>query len=270
MRSKYFVYTLNNYTEDEQQRLQNLTEDDGVSYHVFGREVGERGTPHLQGYVEFTSRLRLANVKAIISRRAHFELRRGTPKQARDYCIKDGNFFEYGTLSAVYQGKRTDLDVACELIQSGKRIRDVAESTPTTFVKYSRGLLQLRRELGKRRDWKPDVKVYWGQPGTGKTRSVYDEESDVYAHPGGPWFDGYDGQETVLFDDFTGSCFKIQYLLKLLDRYPMDVPVKGAFTSWTPRRIYFTSNIPFESWYPGARDVHVEALRRRIDTIKEF
>lgn len=270
MRSKYFVYTLNNYTQDELDRLRNLGRDDGVLYHVHGREVGEHGTPHLQGYIEFASRLRLNQVKRICGDRIHFEQRRGTPQQARDYCIKDGDYWETGDISTVSQGSRTDLAEACELIKSGKRVRDVAEQCPTTFVKYSRGLLALRKQLAEKRTWKPNVVVYWGDPGTGKSRRVWDAEPEAYAHPGGPWFDGYDGQEAVLFDDFTGSCFKIQYLLKLLDRYPMDVPVKGGFVSWVPRRIYITSNLPFDDWYAGARPIHVAALRRRIDQIMHF
>lgn len=271
MRSKYFVYTLNNYTDDELEQLRSLGTNENVVYHVHGREVGENGTPHLQGYIEFSRRLRLNQVKDLCGDRAHFESRRGTPQQARDYCVKDGDYWEKGSLSTVSQGSRTDLQAACDDILAGKRIRDIAESNPTTFVKYTRGLLALRRTTQAGRDWKPDVQVYWGDPGTGKTRRVYDsEESEVYSHPGGQWFDGYDGQEAVLFDDFTGSCFKIQYLLKLIDRYPMDVPIKGGFVAWIPRRIFFTSNIPFEQWYPGARDVHVRALRRRIDNITHF
>lgn len=270
MRSKYFVYTLNNYTEDELERLRNLGCDDGVLYHVHGRERGENDTPHLQGYIEFEKRLRLNQVKSILGDRLHLEARRGTPQQARDYCIKDGDYWEKGSISTVSQGSRTDLQGAADAILSGKRTREVAEAFPTTFIKYSRGLLALRRQCSKPRTWKPHVSVYWGAPGTGKTRRVHDNEPEVYAHPGGPWFDGYDGQEAVLFDDFTGSCFKIQYLLKLIDRYPMDVPIKGGFVAWVPKRIFFTSNIPIDEWYGGARPVHVEALRRRIDEITHF
>lgn len=78
------------------------------------------------------------------------------------------------------------------------------------------------------------------------------------------WFDGYEGQENVLFDDFHGGVFKLPYLLKLLDRYPMRVPVKGGFVQWKPRRIFITSNIDPDLWFSNANREHVAALNRRF------
>lgn len=117
------------------------------------------------------------------------------------------------------------------------------------------------------RNWLCSVIVYWGPTGAGKTRAVYDNlpsPESIYVHPGGPWFDGYDSQPIVLFDDFGGSEFKLTYLLKLLDRYPMRVPVKGGFVSWCPQEIYITSNHAPVSWFPNAKEEHVRALMRRI------
>lgn len=267
MRSKYFVYTLNNYTQDELDKLRGLGVDDGVEYHVHGREVGENGTPHLQGYIEFNRRLRLNQVKELCGARLHLEKRRGTPQQARDYCVKDGDYWEKGTISAVSQGSRTDLQATAELIMAGKRIREVAESFPVQFIKYHRGIKALQQQIAPRRTWVPEVLVHWGPPDVGKSRTFWDNEPEGWAHTGTKWFDGYDGQEAVLFDEFDGGWWKITYLLKLLDRYPMDVEVKGGFTSWVPRRIYITSNVPPEEWYPGARAVHMAALRRRLTRV---
>lgn len=117
-----------------------------------------------------------------------------------------------------------------------------------------------------------DVHIYYGDTGSGKTRAVYDKESldDLYVHPGGHWFDGYDGQDAVLFDDFSGSCFPISYFLKILDRYPMTVPVKGGFVNWKPRRIYVTSNLNPTEWYSGAHIEHQRALRRRFTHVIHF
>jgi hypothetical protein len=117
------------------------------------------------------------------------------------------------------------------------------------------------------------VIVYWGRTGSGKTRAVMDNipnENSIYIHPGGQWFDGYDRHEIVLFDDFGGSEFKLTYLLKLLDRYPMRVPVKGGFVSWVPREIYITSNLDPKNWYSNAHHEHVDALFRRFSFIYHF
>lgn len=99
-KSKYWCFTLNNYDEGDINQLRNLM-DSGtlVSYVVFGREVGENGTPHLQGYVEFKTRWDLVRCTRSFLPRAHFEQRRGTPQEAADYCKKDGDWEQSGEIS---------------------------------------------------------------------------------------------------------------------------------------------------------------------------
>ena len=53
------------------------------------------------------------------------------------------------------------------------------------------------------------------------------------------WFDGYIGQDTAIFDDFRASGNRFSYILRIIDRYPMDVPVKGGFVYWNPKYIVF-------------------------------
>lgn len=122
------------------------------------------------------------------------------------------------------------------------------------------------------RDSAPDVFVLWGSTNTGKTSAVFDahDHSDIYMHTGSMWFDGYDGHSVALFDDFDGKEFRISYLLKLLDRYPFRVPVKGGFVSWYPRTIYITSNLNPVLWYPNADSQHFLALRRRFTKVTHY
>lgn len=112
--------------------------------------------------------------------------------------------------------------------------------------------------------------VYWGRTGSGKTSAVFQNATRLWIYPGNGWFDGYDGHPQVLFDDFSGSEFKLPYLLKLLDRYPMQVPVKGDFVSWAPEEIYITSNLDPRCWFPNAHPEHVEAMFRRFTNVIRF
>lgn len=273
-RAKHWVFTLNNYTPEEEQAIRALVSThDKVRYLCFGHEIGASGTPHLQGYLSLQSRLRHAQVRDLLPR-AHIEVRRGSHEEARDYCAKDDadGFYEDGEAPSC-QGMRTDLESLKNDLQSGKRMKDIADDHFGTFLKYQRGINAYRNIVAIRRNWICSVVVYWGRTGAGKTKAVYEnlpDINDLYVHPGGPWFDGYDSHEIVLFDDFSGSCFKISYLLKLLDRYPMQVPVKGGFVSWCPKEIYFTSNLNPDNWYSGAHSEHVAALFRRFTNIVRF
>lgn len=106
-RSRSYCFTLNNYDEADVARLINLGPT--VRYLVFGREVGDSGTPHLQGFIVYNNPTTFQAAKQHISNRAHLEVTRGPPEAAANYCKKDGDFEEFGTCPQ--QGKRTDLDL---------------------------------------------------------------------------------------------------------------------------------------------------------------
>lgn len=255
------------------QALSILYAEEKCSYIIFGREVGDNGTRHLQGYVEFPQRLRLTQVKSILGDRAHLERRLGTAQQAADYCRKDGDFDEYGEITVSQQGKRVDLENLKEDLKSGKRMRDICDEHFGSFLKYQKGINAAKLVYSEKRNWKMSVIVYHGRTGSGKTRAVFDnlpDQESIYVHPGGAWFDGYEGQPIVLFDDYAGSEFKLQYLLKLLDRYPMQVPVKGGFVSFSPKEIYITSNLNPSDWYRNAHVEHVNAMFRRFTNVVYF
>ena len=111
-RAKKFVFTKNNYTEPDIEFLKGLferpAEGDEVTYLVFGKEVAPTtGTPHLQGYIEWSKRKTLSVCRRLLSR-CHIEIARGSPQQCAIYAKKDGDFLEFGTISK--QGSRTDVE----------------------------------------------------------------------------------------------------------------------------------------------------------------
>lgn len=145
-------------------------------------------------------------------------------------------------------------------------MHQLAEEFPSIILRYGNGVQRLRGLYRPERTTVPEIWTLWGKTGTGKTRRVWEfaDVEQLWVHPGDKWFDGYDGQPAVLFDDFDGSWFKLSYLLKLLDRYPMPVPVKGNHTWWRPKTIYITSNLNPQDWYPNAHEEHKRALLRRL------
>ena len=265
--SKHYVFTLNNYTEDEEALLQAIgTEKTGdVAYLVYGRETGKEGTKHLQGFISFSKRKTFKSTKRLISDRAHVEAAKGTPEQASEYCKKDEDYEEFGTCPKG-QGARSDLARVAQAIKQGASLREIADDFPAAVLRYGSGVQRLRLFHRPERNSEPEIWTLWGKTGTGKTRRVWEfaDVDKLWVHPGDRWFDGYDAQPAVLFDDFDGSWFKLSYLLRILDRYPMQVPVKGGYAWWVPCTIYITSNLHPKEWYKNAEPEHQRALMRRL------
>lgn len=91
-RHRSYCFTLNNHTFEE---MSYMLDNISAKYWCFGFEVGEQGTPHMQGYIQFHNPKEFSVVKALIPR-AHIEPARGTPASNIDYCSKDGEFYEFG------------------------------------------------------------------------------------------------------------------------------------------------------------------------------
>lgn len=114
-RAKFWCFTLNNYTQDDVDRLATPTET--VNYMVVGKEVGESGTPHLQGTVCFVERKRLQQVKAFIGE-AHCTVTRYL-LQSIEYCKKDGDIIEWGQVPVIGKKERSDLEDFKQSVKEG-------------------------------------------------------------------------------------------------------------------------------------------------------
>lgn len=259
-------FTLNSPKIDDYGRLYDLFNSDICRYGVVGEEYAPTtGTKHLQGYVALTKKLTFETLKTAIGTSAHIEPAKGSARQNQTYCIKDGNFAEYGDIPL--PGKRSDLDSACAAIKLGKRNHEIANEFPSTWVRYAQGLKNLRMDLLPpfKRDV-PNVRVYVGPKGTGKSTRAEQEASalgDIYYKmcATGQWWPGYEGQPAVVFNDFYGG-MKYSELLQLLDRFGGEVQIKGSSVPVRTNDFWFTSNKSIHQWYPNITDT--SALARRI------
>ena len=89
-----------------------------------------------------------------------------------------------------------------------------------------------------------------------------------YAHP----FDGYKGQDIVVFEEFRSS-LAISDMLNYLDGYPVDLPCRYANKVACYTKVFIISNISFEQQYPNVQVDNPEtwaAFRRRIKNVQHL
>lgn len=116
-----------------------------------------------------------------------------------------------------------------------------------------------------------EVYVFWGRTGTGKSQRAW-QEASLEAYPKGPtsiWWDGYQGQEHVVIDEFRGQ-IGISHVLRWFDRYPVNFQVKGSQVTCQVKKFWITSNISPDDWYPDIDEATRLALRRRFTNIIHF
>lgn len=262
--SKSWVFTLNNYTQHDCQMLDDLE----CSYIVYGKEVSPTtGTPHLQGFITFKRTYRLPQLKKIMPE-AHWDIARSV--DAQNYCLKDHN---YKIRDNRVPSQRDDLQTVSSYIMSNHTIQETALQFPTTFIKFSSGIEKLYAHVKnnpRTKDTPPPMVVWlYGPTGIGKTRSVREEEPNLWISEDNlKWFTGYENQEAVLLDDFRPHFCSYSFLLRLLDRYSFDVQVKYGSRTWNPKRIYITSPThPVEMYQNVSEDI--QQLLRRITWIVE-
>lgn len=265
IRRRDYVWTVNNPTDLDIDMIHNLPE---TRYFVYGREVGAGGTYHLQGYVEFKAPIRFSSVKAFLPR-AHIEIRRGTREEARDYCMKDNDYFEHGEW--VTNGKRKSLDECKRLLDEGKSQLEIAHNYWSDWVRYHKSFqlyasMTIQQEM---RDVHADV--YWGVSGAGKTYKAFTENKEdafiLTRFNNGVWFDGYTGQKVLIIDDFNGW-IPFKFFLRILDDYPLIVETKGSTAVAMWNKVIITSNTHPTEWYHSIENL--APLLRRLENIEEF
>lgn len=291
-RSRGWCFTYNNPTAAGITKLKDLGESlvvreeggpdpsSGLRFLVYQSE--QVATWHLQGYLLYWGRgLTFARAKVLLPDGCHIEVRHGTHGQARDYCTDEekrhapADPLQDWSQPIIYgedqqpadggRGARSDLVSVKRRLDEGASEVQIADEFFGQWVRYNRSFTRYMALKAPPRNSPTITIVYWGEPGTGKTRRVSEEISDsVYWLPkpnsGRAFWDGYEGQEDVVIDEFFGWLPR-DLCCRLCDRYPFRVETKGGSVPFSAKRIFITSNNPPSSWWPR---VGLGPMHRRL------
>lgn len=237
-------------------------------YVCVGKETGESGTPHLQGYVVTKKKIRLTGLSKLLPR-AYCAVSRGTPQQASDYCKKDGDFIEYGVLPkspAVLGGDATKAKYELALQKAKEGLLD--EIPADMLLKFYNSIKTIAKDYAQRPPDADSTTGIWiyGDSGCGKSRYARTAYPDFYLKGIHKWWDSYQGQESVIIEDVDPSHSFIAYHLKIwADRYSFQGECKGSAIMLRPQHIVVTSQYSIDQVWMDQETR--DALHRRFKCI---
>lgn len=250
MSSRNFAFTQNNYSDTV------LVDNLECKYIVYGREVGESGTPHLQGHVCFQN---AHSLKSIIKKMpgCHVEVARCAFKSVA-YCKKGGDFTERGDppLSPVESAKKGVAE-RWELAKQG-RFEELPPEQIKTYEYIKRKFTEVSDNDEMDNEWR------YGKSGAGKSRSVRADFPVFYTKDATKWWDGYDHEPVVVLDDWDPktSEYLTRYLKIWSDHYEFKAEVKGGSMQARPKKFIITSQYTIGECFPNPEDF--DAISRRF------
>lgn len=270
-RKRDWCFTINDYDDDDIMKLRDISVD--TTYMVWGKETAPTtGTRHLQGYVYFTNAKTFSAVKKLMPKGAHLEAAKGSAEQNKEYCEKEGDSEEYGTMPKKHgDGGAAKNKERWDAARKHARDGNFDEIDSDIYVRCYGTLKKIRQdELTTARgthDTEQQMLWFWGPSGTNKSRTARLKYPNAYLKMCNKWWDNYQGQDTVLIEDFDEQHKVLIHHMKIwADRYSFMAEVKGHCIEIRPERIVVTSNYhPSQIW---DKPEDLEPILRRFKTIE--
>lgn len=268
-RSRSWCFTLNNFTDEDYTRIKALD----VRYIIVGKEVGEGGTSHLQGYLSLQNAKTFSAVKRMFAPASpHIELAKGDSLANKNYCSKDGDVFEAGDrpLTSLEKGE-AEKERWRKALECAK-VGDFDSIDPHIQVTHCRNLEFIHNKYVMNKVLvSNDVLMnewHWGPSGYGKSSSVRALFKDVYFKMKNKWWDQYRHEEVVVIDDIDPSHENKfgAFLKEWTDHYPFRAETKGSTIMIRPKHFIVTSQYQIFQVFQDPKTV--EALERRFKSIE--
>lgn len=262
---------------------------DHATCYVFQVEAPDKQDcfVHIQGYFELKHQKRLTWLKKECHPKAHFEIAKGTQESNYAYCTKlDTQIGEPCIENMIKPSKKSSkankTAAYVKAIRKGATDTDLWDDFPSEMARLCNVPSRLRslqkpdrKVLYPIHGPLPIIHVYYGEPGTGKSRLARDLYPDIYVLPpqrAGNMFLTPRGHlaAVVLIDDFAGD-IPLKLLNIMLDPYPVEIELKGSSQWYMPHTVIITTNIRPAHWYPrDARQNVLAQVMRRISAVFDF
>jgi len=293
MKSRSWVFTRNNFTEADESLLKALM--DKSTALVYGREIGEKGTPHLQGFVQLKNVIKHSGLKKLLPS-FWFEpkIEASTFASAWDYCRKGtqtkAEWLEFGVLGPNF-GAGADVvqwgECPMDQDKKGKRGAEyyarnlaVARTDPLSMDPQAQFEIRKFQEAArlievtvKRNALRPMteppaswVEFHCGVARAGKTTYVEQLPGEVFVWKAESGWNNYEWQPTVVFEDVDASQAPSMAAVKTMCD-PRVFQVRALYSSVyiRPTRLIFTTNEPsIAAVWPAAVGEHLNALEDRM------
>ncbi len=278
LQSRHWCFTINNPCPDD------VIHISFVVYMVAGYEFPPNGTPHLQCYMILKIKKMLSTVKKLMPR-AHLEIKKGTPEQAAHYCMKPvpgctckhcikakdqvPNYSEYGTLPV-----NTTSHNIWEKAKQDAIDGNFDEIPANMLIRYYHSFKRIHQDNPPKQYRLDKCDNLWILAPTDYGKSYYARKKypDYYPKSPNKWFVGYQGQQTILCDDFAPEqCKYLHYYLKIWsDIYPFMAETKGGGILIRPKHIVLTSQYSIQESFEDQRTVDAIQRRFRVKHLKNW
>lgn len=265
------------------------------AYYCMADEIATTGTYHTHLFFYAPSPVRFTTIKNRFPV-AHIEKAYGTVQENRAYIRKEGRwadtdkaknavsgtFEEWGEMPPERSEKHPDMFRLVQNIRDGMSTTEIIDDNPAMAFRIRdidllRQLLTAEKYAVENRYL--EVTYLYGISGVGKTRSIYEAYNPRsiyrvtnYRSAKGISFDGYYGQDVLVFEEFNGQ-IPIEDMLNYLDIYPLALPARYNDKTACYTKVYITSNLPLEKQYRCEQWDRPETWRaflRRIHTVMEY
>lgn len=287
--------TINNPSEhgfDHVRIKEELAKLTSCVYWIMCDEIGGKdGTEHTHVYLVAKSPIRFSTLKNRFPT-AHIEKCVGSHESNICYVNKSGKWAntdkgatslpntmeEWGDRPQDAQGKDEHLRTLYQYIKDGLSNYEIMEKCSDYIFdidKIDRIRLMLKNEQYKH-EFRNITCIYvYGETNTNKTRTYmekygYDQVYRIINYNGNAIWDGYAGQDTVVFEEFRSQVY-ISEILTWTEGYPtscLRARYHDKVACYT--NVIFISNVPLENQYKNIQEESPETWRaflRRIQKV---